>query len=139
MTDREDRVGGEEYDRDRAAHAQKHSAQVVVDKKYARRQLIAFLLIVGIGMFGFYDQAKDNYERCVSGNEIRQVSRDGVLATYDLGISLATPPLGPGEKPRSLTPAEAEEQAKFMENLKIYRDTNLERIPANRTCERGLL
>ena len=100
------------------------------------QQLGAYLLIVGIGIYGFYQQDKDEYERCLSGNEIREVSRNNVLAVYDLALSLSQPP--PGDT-SPMTPEEQAQTQLFIDRITKFRDEQLSKIPGDRTCEDGIL
>jgi hypothetical protein len=130
-----DRVKGPEYDKDRADDAADRKKSRVKRKRERWGQLGAYLLIVVLGLYGFYQQDKDTYERCQAANASRTVARGNTLAVYDLGISLITPPSVPGVQPKPLTPAEQAAAKQFMQRFNDFRDKQLAKIPANQQCD----
>ena len=95
-------------------------------------QLIAYLLIVSIGVFGFHEQDKQNKARCESAAQIRDVIRGQVLAIYDLGLSATQRP--PNARP--LTPSEQQQLDAYVKNLQRFRDNQLKKIVPSSACEK---
>lgn len=64
-------------------------------------QLIAYVLIVAVGVAGFQLAARERADSARRGLEHRQVTANVVCGIHDLIVDLVTPPVG-----RKLTPTE---------------------------------
>lgn len=100
-----------------------------------RLQMLAFICIVLIGAFGFYQQEHQDELRCEEGVELRNVLRGQVEAIYNLGRQAATPPLDKEGNPIPRSPQEQQQVKQYLQNLKDYRDRQLSKITPSKACD----
>ena len=102
-----------------------------IDKKYRRRieaaQLLAYLLIVVICIFGFHEVDVQNQQRCEASEDYRTALRNTINGVVTFALELAEPP--PGSDPKHLTQEQKQDIALYKNRVKEFQRKTLEMVP----------
>jgi len=98
-----------------------------VRKRIYRAELGAYVLIVSIALFGFFQIEQNQDSICESVQTNRQVATELVNSVYTLGVGLITDDV-PEEQ---LSP----EQVEALQRLERFRSDRLETLGETEACE----
>lgn len=106
----------------------------VLKKQRFRRdmaQLLSYLLVVSLFVFYAWNDSREDKERCIQAEEVRQTLRDQVIGTTDFFIGFTVKP----EDAPPHTPEEQKEVDAFIDAVNDFRDNQLSQIKPSALCK----